>query len=65
VFEKSNGAVEVQAKGDTSFVFGSAIPQPHRLVLGNYSVHTSSNALVRGEEEIRRIGARLHADGRL
>jgi redox-sensitive bicupin YhaK (pirin superfamily) len=65
VFEKSNGAIEVQAKGETSFVFGSAIPHPHRLVLGNYSVHTSSDALARGEAEIRRIGARLHAEGRL
>jgi redox-sensitive bicupin YhaK (pirin superfamily) len=65
VFEKSNGAIEVQARGDTSFVFGSAIPHPHRLVLGNYSVHTSSDALARGEAEIRRIGAQLHAEGRL
>lgn len=65
VFEKSNGTVEVQAKGDTSFVFGSAIPHPHRLVLGNYSVHTSSGALARGEGEIRRIGAQLRAEGRL
>jgi hypothetical protein len=31
-------------------------------VLGNYSVHTSAEALRRGEEEIRRIGAELLAN---
>jgi redox-sensitive bicupin YhaK (pirin superfamily) len=65
VFEESNGAIEVQAEGDTSFVFGSAIKHPYPLVLGRYSVHTSSDALRRGEEEIRRIGQQLRAEGRL
>jgi len=65
VFEESAGAIEVQAEGDTSFVFGSAIKHPHPLVLGNYSVHTSAETLARGEAEIRRIGERLRADGRL
>jgi redox-sensitive bicupin YhaK (pirin superfamily) len=65
VFEESNGAIEVRAEGDTSFVFGSAIKHPYPLVLGRYSVHTSSDALRRGETEIRRIGQRLRAQGRL
>lgn len=65
VFEESNGAIEVQAEGDTSFVFGSAIKHPYPLVLGRYSVHTSSDALQRGLAEIRRIGHRLRAEGRL
>ena len=65
VFEESNGAIEVQAEGDTSFVFGSAINHPYPLVLGRYSVHTSSDALQRGQAEIRRIGQRLRAEGRL
>ncbi len=65
VFEESNGAIEVQAEGDTSFVFGSAIKHPYPLVLGRYSVHTNSDALQRGEAEIRRIGQRLRAEGRL
>jgi len=64
VFEESGGAIEVQADGDTSFVFGSAIKHPHPLVLGYYSVHTSANALARGETEIRRIGQQLRAAGR-
>lgn len=65
VFEESNGAIEVRAEGDTSFVFGSAIKHPYPLILGRYSVHTSSDALRRGEAEIRRIGQRLRAEGRL
>jgi hypothetical protein len=34
-------------------------------VTGYYSVHTSAGALERGEAEIRRIGDRLRASGRL
>jgi redox-sensitive bicupin YhaK (pirin superfamily) len=65
VFEESAGAIEVQAEGDTAFVFGSAIKHPHPLVLGYYSVHTSAETLAQGEAEISRIGARLRAEGRL
>jgi len=65
VFEESDGAIELQADGVTSFVIGSAIKHPHPLVLGNYSVHTSAEALAQGEAEIERIGQRLRAAGRL
>ena len=65
VFAESEEAVEVRAEGDTSFVFGSAIKHPHTLVLGDYSVHTSVEALARGEAEIVRIGERLRSDGRI
>jgi len=65
VFEETGGAIELQADGVTSFVIGSAIKHPHRLVLGKYSVHTNAEALAQGEGEIRRIGQRLHAEGRL
>jgi len=66
VFEEgAEGAIEVQAVGDSSFVFGSAIKHPHPLVLGYYSVHTSAAALARGEAEIERIGERLRAAGRV
>ena len=33
------------------------------LVLGNYSVHTSAEALLKSETEIRRIGEHLRANG--
>ena len=65
VFEESDDAIEVQAVGDTSFVFGSAIKHPHPLALGYYSVHTSAEALARGEAEIRRIGEVLRVMGRI
>ena len=65
VFEESDDAVEVQAVGNTSFVFGSAIKHPYPLALGDYSVHTSDEALARGEAEIRRIGEVLRVMGRV
>jgi redox-sensitive bicupin YhaK (pirin superfamily) len=65
VFEESESAIDFVANGDTAFVLGSAIKHPHDLVTGYYSVHTNVNSLDRGEAEIRRIGARLLASGRL
>jgi hypothetical protein len=65
VFEESEGAIDLEADGDTSFVLGSAIKHPHPLVLGYYSVHTSRATLEQGEAEIDRIGQRLRAKGRL
>jgi redox-sensitive bicupin YhaK (pirin superfamily) len=65
VFEESDGAIELEADGGTSFVLGSAIKHPHPLVLGYYSVHTSGSTLAQGEAEINRIGQRLRAAGRL
>jgi redox-sensitive bicupin YhaK (pirin superfamily) len=65
VFEESSAAIEVQADGETSFVIGSAVKHPHPLVLGYSSVHTSAQALERGEAEIERIGQQLRKQGRL
>ena len=65
VFEESSGAIDLRADGPTSFVIGSAVKHPYPLILGNYSVHTSREALEQGEAEIRRIGRRLRAEGRL
>ncbi len=55
VFEESDGALDFVADGDAEFVLGSAVKHPHDLVLGYYSVHTSRDALVRGEAGIERI----------
>ena len=59
IFADSEQAIDFVAESDTSFVLGSATRHPHELVLGNYSVHTSAEALRRGEAEIRRIGRQL------
>jgi redox-sensitive bicupin YhaK (pirin superfamily) len=65
VFRESEAALEFVALGDTEFIFGSAVKHPHELAMGNYSVHTSPEALVRGEAEIRRIGKQLREQGRI
>ncbi len=64
VFEPGPKPIHFVAEGATRFVLGAAPPHRHELVLGNYSVHTSEQALQRGEAEIRRIGAQLRAQGR-
>jgi trehalose utilization protein len=65
VFEPGREAVNFVAESDAEFVLGSAVPHNHELVLGYYSVHTSPEALQKGEAEIARIGRRLRAEGRI
>lgn len=65
VLDESDREIDLLADRDTDFVLGTAVKHPHKLVLGYYSVHTSAHALMKGEEEIRRIGQRLQAEGRL
>jgi redox-sensitive bicupin YhaK (pirin superfamily) len=64
-FESSEADIHFVAETDTRFVLGSAVPHPHPLVMGSYSVHTNADALARGEAEIRRIGLGLRDTGRL
>jgi redox-sensitive bicupin YhaK (pirin superfamily) len=64
-FEPANGAIEFEARSDAAFVVGSAVPHGHELVLGHYSVHTSADALSRGEAQIAAIRARLVPEGKL
>lgn len=47
--------LEAGAGEDAVFVIGSAVPHPHELHLGYYSVHTSAEALERGEANIERL----------
>jgi hypothetical protein len=63
IFEPSEESIDFVAEGKTGFVLGSAAKHPYELALGNYSVHTSPEALQRGETEIRRIGRELRAKG--
>jgi redox-sensitive bicupin YhaK (pirin superfamily) len=65
VFDDSGSTIELEASEDTSLVFGSAPKHRHPLVLGYYSVHTSAQALERGEAGIARIGEELRKQGRI
>ncbi len=65
IFESSNDAIDVYAEADAEFVLGSAVPHPHDLVLGRYSVHTSAATLRAGEQRISEIHDRLQKEGRL
>jgi hypothetical protein len=65
IFEPSEDPIDFVAVGVTRFVLGSAVPHPYALSLGCYSVHTNLEALRQGEEEIRRIGRELRANGTL
>lgn len=64
VFAQGAAPIDFVAEGETRFVLGSAPQHPHELVLGHYSVHTSREALARGETEIRRIGRVLRGEGK-
>lgn len=63
IFEPGEEPLEFVGQEKTSFVLGSAPRHPHELALGNYSVHTSADALRKGEAEIRRIGEDLRQKG--
>jgi redox-sensitive bicupin YhaK (pirin superfamily) len=49
VFEEGSAPIDVVGQGDVEFVIASASKHPFPLVTGYYSVHTSPEALVRGE----------------
>jgi redox-sensitive bicupin YhaK (pirin superfamily) len=59
VFEEGNAPIEVVAQGDTELVIASAPKHPHPLVTGYYSVHTSPEALVRGEQGIEEVASTM------
>ena len=64
IFAPGQEPVDVVAEAQTEFVLGSAVPHPHPLVLGRYSVHTSADALAKGESRIREIHRDLVQAGR-
>ena len=65
IFAPGQAAVEFVAEAGTEFMLGSAVQHPHDLVLGYYSVHSSAEALAKGERRIREIRAELVRQGRL
>ena len=65
VFEHGQTPITLDAFGeeDAVFVLGSAVPHPHPLHLGYYSVHTSADALKAGERRIAELGRKLQEAG--
>lgn len=61
--EGSAMVVMTAAESGATLVLGSAVPHDHDLHLGYYSVHTSADALHRGESRIKELGAALHEAG--
>ena len=59
VFEEGHGALHFQALSDCAFLVASAAKLPQELSLGNYSVHSSLEALAAGEQRIKEIGSTL------
>jgi redox-sensitive bicupin YhaK (pirin superfamily) len=63
VFEYGSEGVDFVSDEDSEFVIGSAVPHPHNLVLGYYSVHTSQHALEAGEAHILELRKALVETG--
>lgn len=65
IFEPGEVPISLRATGgeDAVFVLGSALPHPYPLHLGSYSVHTSAEALARGEGRIAELAQRLKEAG--
>lgn len=63
-FEPTRQSIDFVATQAASFVLGSAVPHPHDLVMGRFSVHTSAATLAQGEAEIRRIAGQRRQTGR-
>jgi redox-sensitive bicupin YhaK (pirin superfamily) len=55
IFGSGGGAIMIEnlSPEDARFVLGSAVPSSHPLHLGYHSVHTSPEALARGEQRLR------------
>jgi redox-sensitive bicupin YhaK (pirin superfamily) len=49
IFESGRAPIDVIAQGDVELVIASGVGHPYPLITGHYSVHTSEDALVRGE----------------
>ena len=64
VFEESAGGnLNFASDDDACFILGTAEKHPHDLVLGSYSVHTCKESLMKGEANIKNVGAAMKAKG--
>jgi redox-sensitive bicupin YhaK (pirin superfamily) len=58
-------AIEAGDGARTRVLVGTAEKHPHRLVLGQSSIHTNEASLGKGMRRIREIGAELRRDRRI
>ncbi len=65
LFAEEETSITFRAEVDSGFVLGSANKHPHPLVLGDYSIHTTAEALRTGEDGIRHIANDLRRAGKL
>lgn len=65
LFAEGETPITFRAEVDSGFVLGSAKKHSHPLVLGDYSIHTTAEALRTGEDGIRRIANDLRRAGKL
>lgn len=65
VFEETSGELSFRAITDCAFLLGSAVKHDEDLVLGSYSVHTNSQSLAKGENQIHQIGMELKRQGKI
>nr|WP_274617429.1 pirin family protein [Bradyrhizobium oropedii] len=65
VFEQGEMPIVFHAQDHVRLVLGSAVKHPHELVLGYYSVHSSTEALEIGERTYHEMGEALKREGRL
>ncbi|MHC1547890.1 pirin family protein [Phyllobacterium sp. K27] len=64
VLAEGEDVVELEGGSDgATFVLGSAIPHPHDLHLGYYSVHATAEGLVTGERNIELLREKLEGLG--
>jgi hypothetical protein len=60
IFEQRDGSIDLESIGQQPavFVVGSAVPHPHELVMGAYSIHTSERALIVAENNLELLRRR-------
>jgi redox-sensitive bicupin YhaK (pirin superfamily) len=60
IFEQHDGSIELESVGyqPAVFVVGTAVPHPHRLVIGFYSIHTNERALMVAEHNLELLRPR-------
>ena len=57
---QQDGSIEFEAIAHQPavFVVGTAVPHPHELVMGSYSIHTNERALIVAEHNLEMLRPR-------